>query len=227
MDRTGRARSRCLVALLLSCLIGIPAARAAWDGTQQIELGDGVSATFAGAPQTETHLFTFYAPDDTKLTVSWKAAKGQTLVVTVLDPQLQPVDAASFLKGKKIKKLPLPARGRHTIQVQTTAGTGRYTLATDAKYPKEYDNSFEGDMAESWEISPDHLTLTFKLRQGVKWDSRAPTNGRLWDSQDVVKSWEKFTAVNPGKSSYAYDATSAPTAPILSLTAPDNRTHQS
>src|SRR3954452_20739044 len=37
------------------------------------------------------------------------------------------------------------------------------------KYPKEYDNSFEGDMAKSWEISPDHLTLTFKLRQGVKW----------------------------------------------------------
>jgi len=125
MDRTDRSSRRCLVALLLSCLIGAPAARAAWDGTQQIELGDGVSATFAGAPQTETHLFTFYAPDDTKLTVSWKAAKGQTLVVTVLDPQLQPVDAASFLKGKKIKKLPLPARGRHTIQVQTTAGTGR------------------------------------------------------------------------------------------------------
>ena len=66
------------------------------------------------------------------------------------------------------------------------------------KYPKEYDNSFEGDMAESWELSPDHLTLTFKLRQGVKWDSRAPTNGRLWDAQDVVKSWEKFASVNPG-----------------------------
>jgi ABC-type transport system substrate-binding protein len=92
------------------------------------------------------------------------------------------------------------------------------------KYPKEYDNSFVGDMAESWEISPDHMTITFKIRQGVKWDARPPTSGRLWDAQDVVKSWEKFTTVNPGRSSYAYDATSAPTAPILSLTAPDTKT---
>ena len=79
-------------------------------------------------------------------------------------------------------------------------------------------------MAESWEISPDQLTLTFKLRQGVKWDSRAPTNGRALDAQDVIKSWEKFTPSTPASRATAYDATSAPTAPILSLTAPDNRT---
>ena len=56
--------------------------------------------------------------------------------VQVLDPDLQPIDTASHLKGNKIKKLPLPTRGRHTIQVQTTAGAGHYSLKTSAKYPR-------------------------------------------------------------------------------------------
>jgi hypothetical protein len=56
-------------------------------------------------------------------------------------------------------------------------------------------NSIVPDLATEWSWDEDKTALTFKLRQGVKWDARAPTNGRLWDSQDVIKSWEKFTAV--------------------------------
>src|SRR6266480_6013873 len=35
-----------------------------------------------------------------------------------------------------------------------------------------------GDLAESWEFSPDRLQLTFRLRPGVKWHNKPPVNGR-------------------------------------------------
>ncbi len=94
-----------------------------------------------------------------------------------------------------------------------------------AKYPKEADGSVTGELAESWEISPDKLQITFKMRPGIKWDPRPPTNGRMVDTSDVIFSWNKFTSgINPGGSSYLYNATSAPSAPIESMTAPDLKT---
>jgi hypothetical protein len=105
---------------------------------QQIIPGDEVSAIFAASPGTETHFFVFYAPDQASITLSWKPAKGQTLDVQVLDPHMQPLDVASHRKGKKIKRLPLPTRGRHTIQVRTTAGTGRYVLRTKPHYTAKF-----------------------------------------------------------------------------------------
>jgi ABC-type transport system substrate-binding protein len=98
----------------------------------------------------------------------------------------------------------------------------KYTIT---KYPKQYEaGSFEGDLAEGWEISPDKLSITFKLRQGVKWDPRPPTNSRVADAQDVVASWDKFKSINPGASTYVYNAETAPNAPVESLTATDNKT---
>ncbi len=92
-------------------------------------------------------------------------------------------------------------------------------------YPKENDGSLvEGDLAESYEVSPDRLTYTFKLRQGVKWDSRPPTSGRAIDTQDVLFSWKKFGALNPSAANLFYDSSRFPDAPVESVTALDSRT---
>jgi ABC-type transport system substrate-binding protein len=95
---------------------------------------------------------------------------------------------------------------------------------TPGRYPKVADGSSEGDLAESYEISPDKLQLTFKLRQGLKWDSRAPTSGRAIDTQDVQFSWNKFSRLNAAAQDIAYDAQKAPSAPVESVSSPDART---
>ncbi len=48
----------------------------------------------------------------------------------------------------------------------------------------------EGDLAESWEISPDGLTYTFKLRRGVKWHDGSP-----FSSADIKATYDRI--VNP------------------------------
>jgi ABC-type transport system substrate-binding protein len=86
--------------------------------------------------------------------------------------------------------------------------------------PIEY-KDVSPDMMESWEFSPDGLTLTMKLRQNVYWHDKPPVNGRLLDIDDILSGWERFTRIASNRSVYANAIN--PEAPILSLTAPDAR----
>ncbi len=71
----------------------------------------------------------------------------------------------------------------------------------------------EPELARSWESSPDGLTITFKLPPNVKWQNKAPLNGRPFTAEDirlvyqrdasgtsVLKDWfdnvDKMTAVD-------------------------------
>ena len=45
-----------------------------------------------------------------------------------------------------------------------------------------------GELAESWEISPDFLTYTFHIRPDVHWDDKAPMNGRELTAHDLILS---------------------------------------
>ena len=48
-----------------------------------------------------------------------------------------------------------------------------------------------GLQAESWDVSPDMLTYTFNIREGVKWHNKAPMNGRELTAADVVFNFER------------------------------------
>ena len=90
------------------------------------------------------------------------------------------------LERKKVKKLP-PAHG-DTIVVGSIGDASNLIplLASDAPSHQvagliynglvRYDKNLklEGELAKSWEISADGLTITFHLRPGVKWHDGAP-----------------------------------------------------
>jgi len=93
---------------------------------------------------------------------------------------------------------------------------------------------FEGDLASSWETSPDKLTWTFKLNPAVKWAPLSPSfhagapqsiGNRQIDADDFVFSWKRFIAT---ASSSAADLAKQrdKTAPVLSVTAIDKQTVQ-
>jgi peptide/nickel transport system substrate-binding protein len=65
-------------------------------------------------------------------------------------------------------------------------------------------NSMEldGDLAQSWEVTPDAQTWTFRLRPGGRMQNVQPLNGRLIDVEDVAMSWERFRAKSPRRQRY-------------------------
>ena len=64
-------------------------------------------------------------------------------------------------------------------------------LRWDFEYTKPLPN-----LAESWEVSPDGTSYTFRLRKGVRW-----SDGQPFTSADVAFWWELFSddEINPGK----------------------------
>src|SRR5499426_3478154 len=54
------------------------------------------------------------------------------------------------------------------------------------------DLTLKGDLAESWQGSPDFRVWTFKLRQGVKWQNIAPLNGRELVAADIKYCYEAY-----------------------------------
>lgn len=95
----------------------------------------------------------------------------------------------------------------------------KYKVGTPDNRPA---GEVEGDVAESWEDTPDGLTYTFKLRGGMKFDRRPPTNGREITSEDVKYSWESYVADSPSGGELARSV--SPSAPVLSLETPDRST---
>src|ERR1700704_2484226 len=103
-----------------------------------------------------------------------------------------------------------PKLGGGFISAQTTEATGLDpqlvpALSRSRRSPMMYSQlvRFDGDMnpvpelAESWQISPDSLTWTFKLRQGVKFH-----DGQELTSADVKFTSDGLFEKSPGKSDF-------------------------
>ena len=84
------------------------------------------------------------------------------------------------------------------------------------------DGTVTGDAIESWEFSPDKLTLTMKVRANLGMPNIAPVNGRNLDATDVAYSWERWKKTGTNRSELANDVNA--NAPVLSLTSTDART---
>ncbi len=89
------------------------------------------------------------------------------------------------------------------------------SLMTDSLASRNRDTlEFEPELAESWELSDDHLTYTFHLRKDVRWH-----DGKPFTAADVIYSFEKITdtTVNaPSIRNYYRD--------LQSVVAPDDYT---
>ena len=79
-----------------------------------------------------------------------------------------------------------------------------------------------GDMAESWEWSPDGLTLSMKLRQGAGWAPLAPVNGRAVTIEDIAYTWKRW--IERGSNRGDYLNSLDPDSPVLSMNTTDART---
>jgi peptide/nickel transport system substrate-binding protein len=72
------------------------------------------------------------------------------------------------------------------------------------------------DLAESWEVAPDGLTYTFRLRRDVRWHDVPPVGGRPFTADDVVATFEALKA-STGVHGWMIE-------PVTSITAPDEHT---
>ena len=116
----------------------------------------------------------------------------------------------------------LASNSASTVNFGSVFAYNRLLKFKSGVYPKIADGSVEPEMAESYEISPDKLTITMKLRQGQKWDARSPTHNRVMDMEDVLFSYKKFARVNPSGANV--DNGRNPNAPVESLSSSDPRT---
>ena len=90
-------------------------------------------------------------------------------------------------------------------------------------YLEEQDFSdYVPDIARSWEWAADGLSITFKIQPNAKWHNKPPINGRAFDMDDLMFSWQRFLAKARDRGAVANSVN--PDAPVLSFTAMDSQT---
>lgn len=109
-----------------------------------------------------------------------------------------------------------------TYLAQTPSGYHYSRLlrgVADGKVAVEDKTVLEGDIVSKWEVvDPTHYTFT--LKPNLKWQNKAPMNGRAATAQDFVKTWEVFSKVSPNAAKYngIIDKVEAPDEKTVKMT---------
>ena len=113
----------------------------------------------------------------------------------------------------------------HKIGAHVPVGRRVYSQLFRVKHGvlQNTDGEIMGDLAQSWELSPDNLTITIKLEPEAGFSPVDPVNGRIIDSGDITFSWRRM--IDEGaqlRGDLANEV--SPSAPIVSIDAPDSET---
>jgi len=154
--------------------------------------------------------------------------KGDTsgLISPIEDASKNAVVGSSFAWPNAREPLHFDGKAQGQVQLNHHNGLAYESLVRNKpgfKQPSSW-AEVEPQLAESFEISPDKLSMTFKIRQGVKWHNKAPVNGRLFDAEDVVTTWKNFEEASTPNNKGANSNKVNPAAPVLSFEAPDSKT---
>jgi len=98
------------------------------------------------------------------------------------DAEVKPAYGDTFIEasiGEPSNLLPILATDSSSSEINGLVYSGL------VRYDKEL--KLEGELAESWDISPDNLTITFHLRKGVKWH-----DGEPFTSADVMFTYQLY-----------------------------------
>jgi ABC-type transport system substrate-binding protein len=128
--------------------------------------------------------------------------------------------------GSNRDPLHLDGKAQGQIQLnffQSLAYESLVTTKAGFKEPSTW-SEVVPQLAESWEVSGDKLQITFKLRKGVKFHDKPPVNGREFDSEDVLKSWDNFIGSESPNNKASSANSLNPSAPIIGWEAPDANT---
>jgi len=139
-----------------------------------------------------------------------------------------PKRGGTFVANNASNRDPLHLDGKAQGQVQLNFFQSMAYEALVANKPGYKQPStwseVEPNLAESWEVSGDGLQITFKLRQGVKFHNKPPVNGREFDAQDVITTWENFISAETPNNKASSANSLNPNAPIVGWEAPDPHT---
>ena len=149
-----------------------------------------------------------------------------------------PVDTSDKAKRGGVRKTYLTTDPTtfdvHIFQITAQSfvwavGSLLFTLVPGKLEPPKL--AVQGDVAQSYELSPDKLTLTVKMHPQAKWGPIGANSkgivpdsvaGRVMDSDDVLASWERFSEIGLGRTEL--NNSKSPNAPVTSVEAPDAST---